>query len=91
MLQCILLDWGIRSWLLLSYFLWAMICPMALFPIVEICMTSSLRWHCLVVLVGCWGRKAGCLLALTLILISSLLVVLAVLLLLRKLPRVLLL
>jgi hypothetical protein len=45
----------------------------------------------LVVLVGCWGRKARCLVALTLILISSLLVVLTVLLLLRKLPLVLLL
>jgi hypothetical protein len=43
-------------------------------------------------LVGCWGRKAGCLVALTLILISSLLVVLMVLLLLlRKLSLVLLL
>jgi hypothetical protein len=28
-------DWGIGSWLLLSYFLWAMIRPMALFPTVE--------------------------------------------------------
>jgi hypothetical protein len=64
---------------------------MALFPIVETCTTSSLRWSYLVVLVGCWGKKAGCLVALTLILISSLLVVLAVMLLLRKLPLVLLL
>jgi hypothetical protein len=69
-----------------------MIRPMALFPIVETCTTSNLRWRCLVVLVGCWGRKTGCLVALTLILISSLLVVLTVLLLLlRKLPLVLLL
>jgi hypothetical protein len=66
---------------------------MVLFPTVETCMTSSLRWSCLVVLVGCWGRKARCLVALTLILIFSLLVVLTVLLLLllRKLPLVLLL
>jgi hypothetical protein len=45
----------------------------------------------LVVLVGCSGRKTGCLVALTLILFSSLLVILTVLLLLRKLPLVLLL
>jgi hypothetical protein len=64
---------------------------MALFPIVETCTTSSLSWRCLVVLVGCWGRKTGCLVTLTLALISSLLVVLTVLLLLRKLPLVLLL
>jgi hypothetical protein len=92
LLHCILPDWGIGSWLLLSCFLWAMICPVALFPTVETCTTSSLRWCYLVVLVGCWGRKTGCLVALTLILISSLLVILTVLLLLlRKLPRVLLL
>jgi hypothetical protein len=90
-LHCILFDWGIRSWLLLSCFLWAMIRPMALFPTVETCTTSSLSWCCLVALVGCWGRKTGCLVALTLVLISSLLVVLTVLLLLRKLPLVLLL
>jgi hypothetical protein len=90
-MQCSLLDWGIGSWMLLSCSLWAMIHPMALFPIVETCTTSSLRWSYLVVLVGCWGKKAGCLVALTLILISSLLVVLAVMLLLRKLPLVLLL
>jgi hypothetical protein len=46
-----------------------MIRPMALFPTVETCMTSSLRWHFLVVLVGCWGRKARCLVALTLMLV----------------------
>jgi hypothetical protein len=50
---------------------------------------SSLRWRCLAVLVGCWGRKAGCLVALTLILISSLLVVLTVLLLLLALTLML--
>jgi hypothetical protein len=92
LLHCILFDWGIGSWLLLSCFLWAKIRPRALFPIVETCTTSSLHWRCLVVLVGCWGRKTGCLVALTLILISSLLVILTVLLLLlRKLPLVLLL
>jgi hypothetical protein len=91
LLHCIMSDRGIGSWLLLSCFLWAMIHPMALFPTVETCTTSSLRWSFLVVLVGCWGRKARCLVALTLILISSLLVVLTVLLLLlRKLPLVLL-
>jgi hypothetical protein len=69
-----------------------MIRPVALFPIVETCTTYSLRWRRLVVLVGCWGRKTGCLVALTLILISSLLVILTVLLLLlRKLPLLLLL
>jgi hypothetical protein len=92
LLQCILPGRGIRSWLLLSCFLWAMIRPMALFPTMEACVSSSLLWSCLVVLVGCWGRKARCLVALTLILISSMLVVLMVLLLLlRKLPLVLLL
>jgi hypothetical protein len=92
LLHCIQLDWGIGSWLLLSCFLRVVIHPMALFPIVETCTTSSLRWRCLIVLVGCWGRKARCLVALALILISSLLVVLIVLLLLlRKLPLVLLL
>ena len=84
LLHCILPDWGIGSWLLLSCFLWAMIRPMALFTTVETCMTSSLSWRCLIVLVGC-------LVALTLVLISSLLVILTVLLLLRKLPLVLML
>jgi hypothetical protein len=92
LLQCILPSRGIGSWLLLSCFLWTMICPMALFSRVETCTTSSLCWSCLAILVGCWGRKARCLVALTLILISSLLVVLTVLLLLlRKMPLVLLL
>jgi hypothetical protein len=68
-----------------------MIHPVALFTTVETCMTSSLRWRCLIALVGCWGRKTGCLVALTLVLISSFLVVLTVLLLLSKLPLVLLL
>jgi hypothetical protein len=68
-----------------------MIRPMALFTTVETCMTSSLSWRYLIVLVGCGGRKTGCLVALMLVLISSLLVVLTVLLLLRKLPLVLLL
>jgi hypothetical protein len=44
----------------------------------------------LAILVGCWGRKAGCLVVLTLVLISSRLGALMVLLLLlRKLPLVL--
>jgi uncharacterized membrane protein len=64
---------------------------MALFPTVETCTTSSLSWRYLIVLVGCWGRKTGCLVALALVLTSSLLVVLTVLLLLRKLSLVLLL
>jgi hypothetical protein len=69
-----------------------MIRPMALFPTVETCTTSSLSCCCFIVLVGCWGRKTGYLVALTLVLISSLLVVLTILLLLlRKLPLVLLL
>jgi hypothetical protein len=92
LLHCIMHDYDIRSWLLLSCFLWAMIRPMALFPIVETCTTSFLLWRFLVVLVCCWVKKKGCLVALTLILISSLLVVLTVLLLLlRKLPLLLLL
>jgi hypothetical protein len=62
-----------------------------LFSIVEACTTSYLCWGCLAILVGCWGRKTSCLVALTLVLISSLLVALTVLLLLRKLPLVLLL
>jgi hypothetical protein len=66
-----------------------MIRPMALFPTMEAHTTSSLRL--LVVLVGCWGRNTGCLVALMLVLVSSLLVILTVLLLLRKLPLVLLL
>jgi hypothetical protein len=68
-----------------------MIRPMALFSTVETCTTSYLRWCYLVVLVGSWGRKMSCLIALTLVLISSLRVILTVLLLLRKLPLVLLL
>jgi hypothetical protein len=92
LLHCILSDWGIGSWLLLSCFLWAMIRPMALFPIVETCTTSSLSWRCLICSGWLLGRKTDCLVALTLVLISSLLVVLTVLLLLlRKLPLVLLL
>jgi hypothetical protein len=68
--------------------------PVALFPTSEICTASSLHWSYWVVLVGCWGRKARCLIVLTLVMISSLLVVLTVLLLLlllRELPLVLLL
>jgi hypothetical protein len=55
----------------------------------ETSTTSSLRWCCLIVLVGCWCRKARCLVVLALIPISSLLVVLMVLLLLRELLLVL--
>jgi hypothetical protein len=64
---------------------------MVLFPTIEECTTSYLRWSCLVVLVGCWGRKASCLVVLTVVLISSLLVALTILLLLllRKLPLLL--
>ena len=69
-----------------------MIHPVALFPTVETCVASSLHWSCLVVLVGCWGRKVRCLVVLALVRISSLRVVLTVLLLLlRKLPLELLL
>jgi hypothetical protein len=62
-----------------------------LFSIVEVRMTSYLRWSYLAILVRCWGRKASCLVVLTLVLISSRLGVLTVLLLLllRKLPLVL--
>jgi hypothetical protein len=63
LLHCILPDWVIGSWLLLSCFLWAMIHPMALFTIVETCTTSSLSWRYLIVLVGCGaGRRAAWLL-----------------------------
>jgi hypothetical protein len=51
---------------------------MTLFSTMETSTTSSLRWRSLVVLVGCWDRKARCL------------VVLAILLLLRELPLILL-
>jgi hypothetical protein len=57
----------------------------------ETLTASSLRWRCLVVLVGCWGGKARCLVVLAMVLISSLLVVLAMLLLLRELSLILLL
>jgi hypothetical protein len=52
----------------------------------ETSSTTSKCWCYLVALISCKGRKAGCLTALPLILISSRLVVLAVLLLLRELP-----
>ena len=58
----------------------------------ETSTTSSLRWHFLVVLVGCYDRMVRCLVVLAQVLISSLLVVLTVLLLLlRELPLILLL
>jgi hypothetical protein len=65
---------------------------MVLFSTVEAHMASYLRWSCLAILVGCWGRKASCLVILMLLLISSRLGALTVLLLLllqRKLPLVL--
>jgi hypothetical protein len=64
-----------------------------LFPTAETSTTSSLRWRCLIVLVGCCGKKARCLVVLMLVLNSSLLVALTVLLLrlLRELPLILLL
>jgi hypothetical protein len=58
----------------------------------ETSMTCSLRWRCLVALIGGWGRKASCVVGLPLVLISSLLIALAILLLLlRELPLILLL
>jgi hypothetical protein len=62
-----------------------------LFSTVEACTTTYLRWGCLAILVGCWGKKTSCLVVLTLELISSRLGVLTVLLLLllKKLPLVL--
>jgi hypothetical protein len=59
----------------------------ALFPIVETSSASSLNWGYLVALIGSWGTKARCLVVLSPILVSSRLVILAVLLLLlRELP-----
>jgi hypothetical protein len=61
---------------------------------VETSTTSSLLWRCLIVLIGCEGRKGRCLVVLTLVLIPSLLVALTVLLLLlllKELPLILLL
>jgi hypothetical protein len=59
-----------------------MIHPVTLFPIMETSTTSSLCWRCLVILVGCWDRKTRCMVVLSLVLVSSLLVALAILLLL---------
>jgi hypothetical protein len=66
---------------------------MVLFSIVETSMTSHLRWSCLAILVSCLGKKANCLIVLTLVLISSKLGALTVLQLqlLRKLSLVLML
>jgi hypothetical protein len=93
LLWCYLSCWGIDCWRLLSCLLRTVLRPVILFPTIEACTTSYLHWSCLVVLVGCWGRKTSCLVILTLILTSYLLVVLMVLLLLllRKLPLILLL
>jgi hypothetical protein len=86
-LRHILLRWGIGGWLLLSYLLWTMHRPMALFSIMEASSASSLHWGYLTALVGCWGRKTRCLLILPLELTSSWLTVLTVqLLMLRVLP-----
>jgi uncharacterized membrane protein len=76
---------------MLSCFLWAMRCLVALFSKMETSSASSLCWGCLVALIGCWGKKARCLVVLPLVLVSSLLVILEVLLLLRELPLKLLL
>jgi hypothetical protein len=54
-------------------------------------MTYCLHWSCLVFLIGCWGRKARRLVVLSLVPVSSLLIALVVLLLLRELPLMLLL
>jgi hypothetical protein len=59
---------------------------MALFSTVETSSASSLCWGCLAILIRCWGRKAGCLVVLPLILVTSLLAVLTILLLLWVLP-----
>jgi hypothetical protein len=91
LLRCSLPCWGIDCWRLLGCFLWTILRPVILFSTVEACTTSYLCWGCLAILVGCWGRKTSYLVALMLVLISSLLVALTVLLLLRKLPLVLLL
>jgi hypothetical protein len=68
-----------------------MIRLVTLFPTSETSTVSSLCWHCLIVLVGCWGRVARFLVVLSLVLVPSLLVALTVLLLLRKLPLILML
>jgi hypothetical protein len=64
---------------------------MVLLSTVKTCAASHLRWGYLAILVGYWGRKASCLVVLTLVLISSQLSVRTVLLLLllKKLPLVL--
>jgi hypothetical protein len=53
LLWCSLSCSGVESWLLLNYFLRAVIRPVTLFTTMETSTTSSLRWRCLVVLVGC--------------------------------------
>jgi hypothetical protein len=60
-----------------------------LFSTIEACTTSYLHWSYLVVLVSYWGRKTSYLIVLMLVLFFLRLSVLAVLLLLRKLPLVL--
>jgi hypothetical protein len=83
--------WSIGVCLLLRHLLWAMHRPVALLSTVEASSASSLCWGCLVVLIHCWGRKTRCLVVLPLILVTSLLAVLAILLLLWVLPLKLLL
>jgi hypothetical protein len=57
MLQCILLDWGIGSWLLLSCFLWAMIHPL---PIGLVPHSGNMHDLLLaLVLFGCSGWLLG--------------------------------
>jgi hypothetical protein len=46
-----------------------MIHPVTLFPIVETFVASSLHWHCLVAMIGCWGRKSRCLVVLAVLML----------------------
>jgi hypothetical protein len=71
---------------MLSRLLGALHRAMALLSTMKAFSASSLHWGCLVVLISCWGRKAGCMITLPLVLISSRLVVLTVLLRLLILP-----
>jgi hypothetical protein len=91
LLWCSLSCWGIDCRRLLSCFLGIVLRLVVLLSTVETYAASHLRWGYLAILVGCCGRKANCLVVLTLVLISSRLSVLTVLLmlLLRKLPLVL--
>jgi hypothetical protein len=66
---------GTRAWLLLSYLLQTMHCPMALLSTMEASSAFSLHLGCLNALVGCWGRKTRCLVILSLELTSCCLIV----------------